>query len=82
MVIVNMDVEKMGCYHMKLQCTKSPILALFWPRLHLRAIGAYQDVGSLGLSKHAEGTDHLFMNPMYALGSSACLERPGEPTSW
>ena len=51
MVIANMEVEKMGCYHMKLQCTKYPILALFWPRLHLRAIGAYQDVGSLGLSE-------------------------------
>ena len=64
---------------MKLQCTKYPILALFWPRLHLRAIGPYQDVGSLGLSKHAEGTDHLFMNPMRALGA---LERPRERTSW
>ena len=59
MVIVNMDVEKMGCYHMKLQCTKYPILALFRPRLHLSAIGAYQDVGSLGLSKHAEGTEGM-----------------------
>ena len=79
MVIVNMDVEKMGCYHMKLQCTKYPILALFKPGSHLCAIGAYQDVGSLGLSKHAEGTDHSCMNPMHALGA---LERPREPTSW
>ena len=56
MVIVNMDVEKMGCYHMKLQCTKYPILALglFRPWSHLCAIGAYQDVGSLGLSKQAD----------------------------
>ena len=59
MVIVNMEVEKVGSYHMKLQCTKYPILALFRPILHLRAIGAYQDVGSVGLSKHAEGTEGM-----------------------
>ena len=55
-----------------------PVLALITPTRHR----AYQDVGSLGLSKHAEGTDHLFIlfiNPMHALGA---LERPREPTSW